>query len=93
MGQLVVHLLQQHGAGVLFRHSSDGFQLFGLADLQLLQLVQTRLHRFGAALEVLFLALHGGGALVQRLLLLVHAALLAADLGAAVLDFLVGLAL
>ena len=39
VGQLIVHLLQQHGAGVLFGHGRDGFQLFGLAQFQLFQFV------------------------------------------------------
>ena len=91
MGQLVVDLLEQHGAGVLLRHGGDGFELFDLAQLELFQLVQAGFNELRALFEVLLLALHGGGALVQRLLLLVHAALLAADLGTAVLDLLVGL--
>ena len=91
--ELVIDLLEQHGAGVLLGHSGDGFQFFGLAQLELLQLVQAGLHGLTAALEVLLLALHLGGALVEGLLLLVDAALLAGDLGAAVLDFLVRVAL
>ena len=91
VGQLVVDLLEQHGAGVLLRHGGDGFELFDLAQLELFQLVQAGFNELRALFEVLLLALHGGGALVQRLLLLVHAALLAADLGTAVLDLLVGL--
>ena len=51
---------------------------------------QTGLHQLGALFQVLFLALQGGGALVQLFFLLVNAALLAGDLGAAVLDLLVG---
>mgnify|MGYP000650614603 CR=1 FL=1 len=66
---------------------------FGLAQLELLQLVQAGPHGLTAALEVLLLALHLGSALVEGLLLLVDAALLAGDLGAAVLDFLVRVAL
>ena len=93
VGELIVDLLEQHGAGVLLGHGGDGFQLFHLAQLELFQFVQPGFHQFGALFQVFFLALHGGGALVQRLLLLVHAAFLAADLGAAVLDLLVRLAL
>ena len=93
MGQLVIHLLQQDGAGILLGHGRDGFQLFGLAQLELLQLVQTSLDSLGAALQVLLLALHLGGALVEGLLLLVDAALLTGDLGTAVLDLLVSIAL
>ena len=93
VSQLVIDLLEQHGAGVLLGHGGDGFQLFGLAQLELLQLVQAGLHGLTAALEVLLLALHLGGALVEGFLLLVDAALLAGDLGAAVLDFLVRVAL
>ena len=93
VGQLVVHLLQQHGAGILLAHGGYGLQLFGLTHFQLFQLVQAGFHGLGAALEVFLFALHGGGTLVQRLLLLVHAALLAGDLGAAVLDLLVSFAL
>src|SRR5699024_6557493 len=92
VGQLVVHLLEQHGAGVLFAHGGDGLKFFGLAQFQLLELVQAGLHRLAAALEFFLLALHGGGALVKRFLLLVHAALLAGDFGPAVLDFFVGFA-
>ena len=90
VGQLIVNVLQQHGAGIFLGHGGDGFQLFGLAQLELFQLVQAGFHQFAALFQVLFLALHGGGALIQRFLLLVHAAFLAADLRAAVLDFLVG---
>ena len=93
MGQLVIHLLQQDGAGILLGHGRDGLQLFGLAQLELLQLVQTSLDSLGAALQVLLLALHLGGALVEGLLLLVDAALLTGDLGTAVLDLLVSIAL
>ena len=93
MGQLVIHLLQQDGAGILLGHGRDGFQLFGLAQLELLQLVQTGLDCLGAAFQVLLLALHLGGALVEGLLLLVDAALLTGDLGTAVLDLLVSIAL
>ena len=93
MGQLVIDLLQQDSAGILLGHGRDGLQLFGLAQLELLQLVQTSLDSLGAALQVLLLALHLGGALVEGLLLLVDAALLTGDLGTAVLDLLVSIAL
>ena len=93
VGQFVIHLLQQHGAGVLLGHNGNGFQLFGLAQLELLQLVQTGGHCLGAVLEVLLLALHLGGALVEGFLFLVNPALLPGDFGAAVLDFFVRIAL
>ena len=50
VSQLVVDLLEQHGAGVLLGHGGDGFQFFGLAQLELLQLVQAGLHGLTAAL-------------------------------------------
>ena len=93
VSQLVVHLLEQHGAGILLAHGGNGFQFFGLAQFQLFQFIQTGFHRFAAALEFFLLALHGGGALIQRFLFLVHAALLAGDFGTAVFDLFVSFAL
>ena len=93
VGEFLIQALQQHGTGVLLGHAGDGFQLLGLAQLELFQLVQAGFHQLTALFQILFLALDGGGALVQRLLLLVHTALLPGDLGTALLDFLIRLGL
>ena len=97
---MAVEGLARSGVGELSLFDSDTVALSNLdvykrqlAQLELLQLVQAGLHGLTAALEVLLLALHLGGSLVEGFLLLVDAALLAGDLGAAVLDFLVRVAL
>ena len=93
VGQLIVNVLQQHGAGIFLGHGGDGFQLFGLAQLELFQLVQAGFHQFAALFQVLFLALQGFGLAVQGIFLLVNAVFLTADLSTALFDLLVGLCL
>ena len=91
VGQLLIQAVQQQVLGVLLGQAGNGFQLFHLAQFQLFQFVQLRLHQLAAAALLLFLLFQSGHLLVQGFLLLVQAALLAAQLAAALLDFLVGL--
>ena len=93
VGQLLVHLVQQHFAGVLLAQAGQRFQTLHLLGAQGVDLGQTGVGLGGTLLQVLFLALQGFGLAVQGIFLLVNAVFLTADLSTALFDLLVGLCL
>ena len=93
VGQFLVHLMQQHFAGVLLAQTGQRFQTLQLLGTQGIDLCQTCFRFFRALLQVFFLALQRFGLAVQCGLFLIDAVLLTADLRPALLDLLVGLRL
>ena len=93
VGQLLVHLVQQHLAGVLLTQAGQRFQTLHLLGAQSIDLCQTLLGFSGALFQLFFLLFQRFGLAVQRRLLLVDAVLLTADLRTALLDLLVGFCL
>ena len=93
VGQLLVHLVQQHLAGVLLTQAGQRFQTLHLLGAQSVDLCQTLLGFSGALFQLFFLLFQRFGLAVQRRLLLVDAVLLTADLRTALLDLLVGFCL
>ena len=93
VGELLIHLVQQHLAGVLLAQAGQRFQTLHLLGAQGVDLGQTGVGLGGTFLQVLFLALQGFGLAVQGIFLLVNAVFLTADLSTALFDLLVGLCL
>ena len=93
VGELLIHLVQQHLAGVLLAQAGQRFQTLHLLSAQGVDLGQTGVGLGGTLLQVLFLALQGFGLAVQGIFLLVNAVFLTADLSTALFDLLVGLCL
>ena len=93
VGQLLVHLVQQHFAGVGLAQAGQHFQPLHLLGPQLVGFGQVGVG-LGQALLDLFLPLFQGlGLFVQGVFFLVDPVLLPADLGAALLDLPVCLGL
>ena len=93
VGQLLVHLVQQHFAGVLLAQAGQRFQTLHLLGAQGIDLGQMGLGLL-VLLFQLFLALFQSlGLAVEGSFLLVDAVLLAADLRTALLDLFIGLCL
>ena len=93
VGELLVHLVQQHFAGILLAQARQGLQALHLLGTDGIHLSQTAVGLLVLFLELFFLLFQGFGLAVQRIFLLVNAVLLAADLSTALLDLLVGLCL
>ena len=93
VGELLVQTVEQQLLCVLRRQAGDGFHLVQFAGLDLFDFVQAGLHKLGALGKVSFFLLQNGRFAVHGLFLLVEAALLAAQLRTAFLDFFVGLSL
>ena len=90
VGELLVHLVQQHFAGVLLAQTGQRFQTLQLLGAQGVDLGQALLGFRRALFQFFFLFLQRFGLAVQRRFLLVDAVLLTADLRTALLDLLVG---
>ena len=93
VGELLVHLVQQHFAGILLAQARQGLQALHLLGTDGIHLSQAAVGLLVLFLELFFLLFQGFGLAVQRIFLLVNAVLLAADLSTALLDLLVGLSL
>ena len=93
VGELLVHLVQQHFAGIFLAQARQGLQALHLLGTDGIHLSQTAVGLLVLFLELFFLLFQGFGLAVQRIFLLVNAVLLAADLSTALLDLLVGLCL
>ena len=90
MGQLLIHLVQQHFPGVGLAQAGQHLQPLHLLGPQFVGFGQVGFRLGHPLLDILFPLFQGFGLFVQRVFLLVNPVFLTADLGAALLDLPVG---
>ena len=90
VGQFLVHLVQQHFAGVFLAQTGQRFQPLHLFGADGVHLRQMGVGFLVLLLQLFFFFLQSFGLAVQSCFLLVDAVLLTGDLSAALLDLLVG---
>ena len=93
VGQLLVHLVQQHLAGVLLTQAGQRLQTLHLLGAQGIDLRQMGVSLLVLLFQLVLALFQCLGLAVEGRFLLVDAVLLTADLCAALLDLLVGLCL